>query len=165
MQNKSPLFIVTGASGTGKTTIVAPLRKLMPDFDVFDIDVISQDVDDWQKLKNIWLRVASNIAKSGRITILCGTIMSWDAEKCDDYDSFSQIYYLNLHCDDATREKRLREREWSEEMIKEHKHFAKWLLENADEAFTPKLPTFNTTCVPPNKIAVELKEWILSNIN
>ncbi|WP_339282908.1 hypothetical protein [Paenibacillus sp. FSL R5-0486] len=35
-----PLFIVTGASGTGKTTISSLVRKQLPEFDVFDMDII-----------------------------------------------------------------------------------------------------------------------------
>src|SRR5215469_10694317 len=30
-----PLFVVTGASGAGKTTVTGPLRRLLPDCDVF----------------------------------------------------------------------------------------------------------------------------------
>jgi hypothetical protein len=37
-----PLFVVTGASGTGKTTITGPLRRALPGCDVFDVDVILQ---------------------------------------------------------------------------------------------------------------------------
>ncbi|KAB8135719.1 AAA family ATPase [Gracilibacillus oryzae] len=158
---KLPLFIITGASGTGKTTAVPAIRKLMPAFDVIDIDVIYKDVGDWQKLKNIWLTVASEIAKSGRMTILCGTIMPWDVEKCDNYSCFSNIYYINLHCDDKTRENRLKERGWSMELIHEHKEFAKWLTENADKAYYPAMPTINTTENSPEEVALKIKEWIL----
>jgi hypothetical protein len=35
-----PLFVVTGASGTGKTTITGPLGQRLPDFEVFDADII-----------------------------------------------------------------------------------------------------------------------------
>ena len=40
MDEKIPLFIVTGASGTGKTTVIKELRGLLPDVDIFDIDSI-----------------------------------------------------------------------------------------------------------------------------
>lgn len=33
-----PLFIVTGASGVGKTTVIKELRRIMPEFDVFGTD-------------------------------------------------------------------------------------------------------------------------------
>lgn len=52
LEQKLPLFIVTGSSGSGKTYIISELR-------------------------NVWLRVARNIAESGRMTIICGTAMTW----------------------------------------------------------------------------------------
>ncbi|WP_299088724.1 AAA family ATPase [uncultured Metabacillus sp.] len=160
MDKKLPLFIVTGASGTGKSTVVPYIRELLEDLDVFDIDVIQHDVEDWQKLKNIWVKVASHIAKSQRMTVLCGTMLPWEVEKCDDFQEFSKIYYVNLHCDDQTREKRLRDRGWSTELIQEHKDFAKWLIENADEAFDPIMPTIETTYTPINEVALKIKEWV-----
>lgn len=157
---KLPLFIITGASGAGKTTVVPALRGILPDFDVFDIDVISEDVGDWQKLKNIWLKIASDIAESNRMTALCGTMMPWDIEKCDNYNDFSTVYYLNLHCEDESREQRLKERGWITDLIQEHNDFAKWLLENADKAYSPPMPTINTTILNPKEVAYKIKEWI-----
>lgn len=165
MKEKLPLFIVTGASGAGKTTVIGDLRKISPDFDVFDVDAIHPFIrDDWQKIRNIWLRVARSIAESGRITILCGTMMPWDVEKCEDYSCFSHIYYLNLHCNDEDRERRLRARNWPEEMIQEHKNFAKWLLENADKAYTPPMPIVDTSNTEVAEVAAQIREWTLKYI-
>jgi len=165
MENKLPLFIVTGASGSGKTYVVKELRGIMPDFDVFDPDDMIEFVgQDWEKIRNIWLRVARNTTQSGRMTILCGTMMPWDIEKCADFPCFKHVYYLNLHCDEETREKRLRERNWSEEMIQDHKNFAKALLDMADKDFSPPMPTINTTDCDVTIVAAQIKEWVLRYI-
>jgi broad-specificity NMP kinase len=167
MDEKIPLFIVTGASGTGKTAVSMELRKLLPDVDVFELDSIHRMVgdDDWKKTQNIWFRVARNVAASGRISIICGTMMPWDAEKCEDYQYFKDnIYFLNLHCDDETRELRLRARNWSEDLIQEHKSFAKWLLENADKAYTPPMPTVDTTTTVVKEVAIQISEWVRGHI-
>jgi len=162
MDNKLPLFIVTGASGSGKTYAVQELRKIMPDFDVFDPDNLVEFIGhDWEKMRNIWLRVARNIAQSGRMTIICGTMMPWDIEKCVDFPYFKHVYYLNLHCDEATREQRLRERNWSDEMIQDHKDFANALLDIADKNFNPPMPTIDTTKKDVTVIASQIKEWVL----
>lgn len=162
MENKLPLFIVTGASGSGKTYVIKELRRLMPDFDIFDPDNLVEFIgNDWEKMRNIWLRVARNIAQSGRMTIICGTMMPWDIEKCADYPFFKHVYYLNLHCDEETREKRLRERNWSEEEIQNHKNFAKRLLEIADEVYNPPMPTIDTTDTDVTEVASQIKEWVL----
>lgn len=165
MVNKVPLFIVTGASGSGKTYVIKELRKLMPNFDIFDPDSIVEFIGhDWEKNREIWLRVARNIAESGRITVICGTMMPWDVEKCADYSFFKHVYYLNLHCDEKTRETRLRERNWSEEDIQHHKDFAKRLIEIADEAYHPPMPTVDTTETNVSQVASQIKKWILQYI-
>lgn len=161
MEKKLPLFIVTGASGSGKTYVIDELRKIMPEFDIFDPDSLVDFIGfDWEKMRNIWLRVARNIAYSGRMTIICGTMMPWDIEKCEDYTCFEHVYYLNLHCEDETRELRLRQRNWSDDMIQEHKEFAKWLLEHADKAYTPPMPIVDTTHTDVSQVALQIKEWI-----
>lgn len=161
MESKLPLFIVTGASGSGKTYVIKELRKMMPDFDIFDPDNLVEFIGhDWENIRNIWLRVARNIAESGRMTIICGTMMPWDIEKCADFPFFKHVYYLNLHCDEETREKRLRERKWSEEEIQNHKNFAKRLLEIADEVYNPPMPIIDTTDTDVTEVASRIKEWV-----
>lgn len=162
MEGKLPLFIVTGASGSGKTFVIKELRRLMPDFDIFDPDHLVDFIGhDWEKIRNIWLRVARNIAQSGRMTIICGTMMPWDIEKCADFHFFKHVYYLNLHCDEETREKRLRERNWPEEEIQNHKNFANRLLEITDEVYDPPMPTIDTTDADVVEVACQIKEWVL----
>ncbi|WP_054028761.1 AAA family ATPase [Bacillus sp. FJAT-28004] len=161
MGNKLPLFIVTGASGSGKTYVIKELRGIMPDFDVFDPDNLVEFIGhDWEKNRNIWLRVARNVAQSGRMTIICGTMMPWDIEKCVDYPYFKHVYYLNLHCNEETREKRLRERNWSDEMIQDHKDFAEKLLEIADKEYNPPMPTIDTTETDVSIVASHINEWV-----
>lgn len=161
MESKFPLFIVTGASGSGKTYVIKELRRLMPDFDIFDPDNLIEFIGhDWEMMRNIWLRVARNIAENGRMTIICGTMMPWDIEKCADFPFFKHVYYLNLHCDEETREKRLRERNWSEEEIQNHKNFAKRLLEIADEVYNPPMPTIDTTATDVTEVASRIREWV-----
>ncbi|MCQ4088401.1 AAA family ATPase [Saccharibacillus sp. JS10] len=161
METKQPLFIVTGASGSGKTYVIQELRKQMPDFDIFDPDHLVEFLGhDWGKIRNVWLRVARNTAESGRMTILCGTMMPWDIEKCPDFSYFSHVYYMNLHCSEEHRESRLRARNWSDEDIETHKNFAKKLLEIADEAYTPPMPTIDTSETDVTEVASQIKVWI-----
>jgi len=160
-----PLFIVTGASGSGKSYVVQELRGIMPEYDVFDPDDLVEFMGhDWEKMRNVWLRVARNIAQSGRMTVICGTMMPWDIEKCADYTHFKQVYYINLHCDEDTRARRLRERRWPEEMIRDHQNFAKALLDIADKDFKPPMPTIDTTDRDVAVVASQIKEWILQHV-
>ncbi|MDQ6423512.1 nucleoside kinase [Paenibacillus sp. LHD-117] len=162
MEGKLPLFIVTGSSGSGKTFVIPELRGIMPDFDIHDIDSLREvGVTDEQTIRNVWLRVAKNAAESGRMTIICGTAMTWDIEKCFDFAYFKHVYYLNLHCDDQTREQRLRARHWPEDMIEDYKKFAAWLVENADKAYSPPMPVVDTTAAHVADIAAQIKNWVL----
>ncbi|MGZ9583309.1 nucleoside kinase [Paenibacillus marinisediminis] len=162
MERKIPLFIVTGSSGSGKTYVIAELRKILPEYDIFDIDNLRElGVTDEQQIRNVWLRIARNTAESGRKTIICGTAMTWDIEKCPDYSYFKHVYYLNLHCHDDTREKRLRARNWPDEMIQEYKNFAKWLVDNAEKEYTPPMPIVDTTNTDVADVAAQIKKWVL----
>ncbi|WP_238162550.1 nucleoside kinase [Cohnella sp. AR92] len=162
MENPLPLFIVTGASGSGKTYVVNDLRQIMPDYEVFDTDSLIEVMGhDWEKIRMTWLRIAREIARNGRMTILCGTQMPWDIEKCADYPAFRHVYYLNLHCKEEAREKRLRERNWTDEMIRNHLDFANALLEIAAKEFDPPMPTIDTTELDASAVASRIKDWVL----
>jgi len=71
-----PLFLVTGASGTGKTTVTEPLRGQLPDCEVFETDallhVAALGEENW---RNTWLWLAHNVALNGRVTVLCGSLL------------------------------------------------------------------------------------------
>jgi hypothetical protein len=165
MEGKLPLFIVTGASGSGKSYVIPELRKVLPEFEIFDLDWLSPFTgDDWQKLRNIWLRVARGIAAGGRLTMLCGTMMPRDVEQCVDYSCFSKIYYLNLHCHDRIRDERLRARKWEESLITEHLTFAAWLLKHADSDYDPPMPTIDTSETEPAEVALQIKDWVYGHL-
>ncbi|EPY05827.1 nucleoside kinase, CMP and AMP kinase [Paenibacillus alvei TS-15] len=159
--SKLPLFVVTGACGTGKTTVSSLVRKLLPNFDVFDMDIINNV--DWQIAKANWLRIAYSISLSGRGTVLCGTMIPENIESADYKDKFDRILYINLHCDDFVREERLKARGWEECLINDHKNFANWLINNSKTAFNPPMPTIDTTELPAEEVAKQIKDWILKN--
>jgi hypothetical protein len=51
-----PLFVVTGASGAGKTTITGPLRRRLPDCAVFEADLTLQVAAlGWETWRDTWL--------------------------------------------------------------------------------------------------------------
>lgn len=162
-----PLWMVTGASGVGKTTMVAALRSLLPDWEIFDTDIIH--AADWQQHRSNWLRLAHAIAQNGRYTLLCGTMLPQDVDRCDHRAFFSKIYYLNLHCDDATRAARLSARPtWrgcNTAFIEQHRQFAHWLLDHAAIDFDPPMPTIDTTIATPPTVAAQIRDWALQGVD
>lgn len=169
MKRKLPLFIVTGASGVGKTTVMQELRAQMPEFVVFSTDIdnfgATAEKLEYQDRYNLLLHSAYSVALSGRGTIICGTFMPWDAKQCDRYDEFSEICFINLHCDDSTRNSRLQNREdkamWTDDMLKQHEQFAQWLLSNAETEYNPPMPTIDTTSTPPSQVAEQIKSYVM----
>jgi hypothetical protein len=161
-----PLFIVTGASGVGKTAVVGELRRLLPAWDIFETDVIHGA--DWQQVKCNWLRIAHAIAQSGRYTLLCGTMLPEEVNRCDHRPFFSQVHYLNLHCDDVTRVARLRARPpWrgcDEAFIEKHRRFAQWLLDHAATDFDPPMVTVDTTRATVGDVARRICEWASTQV-
>lgn len=154
-----PIFLITGASGSGKTTVIPELLKHCTEYIILDLDAMYGPLNDWILIKNIWIYVAKQMSLNGRTTILCGTFMPEEYEKMDLKDYFTP-YFIGLYCDDRTRELRLQARGWSDELINDHKEFNDWILNNADTAFSPSMPLINTTESSPSVVAAEIKRLV-----
>jgi len=154
-----PLFIVTGASGTGKTTITEPLRRALPGCDVFDTDIILQVAAfGWDTWRNTWLRLAHGIALNGRVTVLCGSLMPDQLETLPARKLVGPIRFCNLDCPDTVLEDRLRRRPaWrgtsTEDAIARHQRFAAWLRANIQ-------PCYDTSQLTPAETAERIATWI-----
>jgi broad-specificity NMP kinase len=157
-----PLFIVTGASGVGKSAIVEPLQHLLIEYGVFDKDHIW--ATDWDMVYNNFFRIASALAQGNKKTVVVGTIIPEHLEGLSDRDLVGDIFYINLHTDDQTRRTRLTtRRKWglpSEEFIQEHARFAAQLLMDAETNFGHPMPTIDTTSKSPKEVAKQIADWI-----
>lgn len=154
-----PLFVVTGASGTGKSTIVEPLRLRLTGCEVFDTDVILHVAAlGWDTWRNTWLQLAHAIALNGRATVLCGSLVPAQLEALPARRLVGPAHFCNLDCPDAVLANRLRTRPaWrdlsSETKIAEHQHFAAWLRERIQ-------PTIDTSMLCPDDVADRVTKWI-----
>ena len=154
-----PLFVVTGASGTGKTTIVEPLRRRLPDYEVLETDVILQVAAlGWDTWRNTWLQLAYAIALNGRATVLCGSLVPEHLENLPARRLVGPIHFCNLDCPDAVLAERLRGRPaWrtssAEAKIVEHQRFAAWLRAHIQ-------PTFDTSMLSAEEVADRVAGWV-----
>ena len=110
-----PLFVLTGASGTGKTTTCLALAAQSKDFVVMESDILWRDElnlsdNDYREYREMWLRVCKNISQAGKSVILCGAGVPEQFERCVERRYFSTIHYLALVCTDETLAERLRSR-------------------------------------------------------
>jgi RNase adaptor protein for sRNA GlmZ degradation len=154
-----PFFVVTGASGTGKTTVTGPLRRLLPECAVFEGDPINQIAAlGWDIWRDTWLRVAHGIALGGRSTVLCTSLVPSQLENLPARKQLGPIHFCNLDCPDDVLAARLRARpSWrhsnTEEAIVTHQRFAAWLREHID-------PTWDTSALTPEEAARRIAAWV-----
>jgi hypothetical protein len=158
-----PLFVVTGASGTGKTTITGPLRRVLPGCEVFDADVILQTAAlGWETFGNTWLRLAHAIALNGRVTVLCGSLMPGSLEALPARKLIGPIRACTLDCPDNVLAARLSARPaWrgtsTEPAIARHQKFAAWLRANIR-------PCYDTSQLSPEQAAERVAAWVTRSL-
>ena len=106
-----PLFVVTGASGAGKTTVTEPLRRLLPDCAVFEADLTLQVAAlGWETWRDTWLRLAHGEALNGRVTVLCGSLLPDQLDAVPARKLLGPIHFCDLDCPDDVLAARLRAR-------------------------------------------------------
>jgi energy-coupling factor transporter ATP-binding protein EcfA2 len=110
-----PLLLVTGASGTGKSTIALQLIRLFTEAVVLDQDILwmpemDTPEDNWARFGSLWLRVVANIAQSGRPVLLFGSADPDRYEALPERRYVGPIRTLALVCNDEELTLRLRTR-------------------------------------------------------
>jgi hypothetical protein len=154
-----PLFVVTGASGAGKTTVTAPLRRLLPDCDVFEADLTLQVAAlGWDMWRDTWLRLAHGAALNGRVTVLCGSLLPDQLESVPARKLLGPVHFCNLDCPGDVLAERLRARpSWRhsslETAITEHQRFAAWLRAHIQ-------PSWDTSVRTPGETAERVAAWV-----
>jgi hypothetical protein len=154
-----PLFVITGASGTGKTTVAEPLRCRLPNCDVFDVDAILQVAAlGWEVWRSTWLRLVHAVALNGRASVLCGSLLPDQLEALPARKLIGPIHFCTLDCPDAVLASRLRGRpSWrgasAETVVAEHQRFAAWLRANIE-------PCYDTSLLNPAQAAEQIAAWI-----
>jgi hypothetical protein len=136
-----PLFLISGASGTGKTTVCLSLVSMLKECVVLEKDILwgmvkTSPTEKYSSRSNVWLRIAKNVGQSGRPLVLCGTALPEHFEDCPERRYFSTLYYLTLVCDDDLLVERLQHRpEWRQthtpEVLEDMLQFNRWLKANA----------------------------------
>jgi len=166
---KLPLFIITGASGVGKSTICEILFQNETDYIIMESDLLWHDIyntpkDNYRKYRELWLRVCGNISQIGKPVVLCGCVTPEQFDVCVEKDLFTKIYYLAIICDDDILENRMKNgRKINDEnWIKSSIEFNRWIKDNGKEQ---NICLINTTGLLPEQVAKEIDIWIRDKIN
>lgn len=166
-----PLFIVSGASGTGKTALALVLSGRDTSFVHLESDILwrrefSNPNDGYREYREMWLRLAKNIGQAGRPVFLYGSVTPDQFEACLERRYFSRVYTLAFVCQPEILVDRLRARpRWrnteSAEFIQSMLSFNSWFIEHASADIT----VLDTSCVPITKTAEAVLQWAGSRWN
>ena len=167
---QQPLFIITGPSGAGKTTVCLELVALLrEECVVMESDILwgafsAKPQNDYSEYRNMWLRIAKNIGQAGRPVVLCGTALPDQFEHCSERRYFSTLHYLALVCEDAPLQERLRQRpQWrnssSDEVVERMLKFNRWLKEHA-ETTTPPMTLYDTSSRSLQETVQAVATWV-----
>jgi gluconate kinase len=153
-----PLFVVAGASGSGKSTITEPLRRRLAACEVFETDVtLHVAALGWDTWRNTWLQLAHAVALNGRATVLCGPLAPEHLEGLPGRCLVGPIHFCSLDCPDVVLAERLRARPawrgWTEERILEQQRFGGWLRSRIR-------PRFDTSVLNADEVADRVAGWV-----
>lgn len=164
--NKQPLFIITGASCTGKSTLCGELFKNETDYIVLESDLLWNNIyntpeDDYREYRRLWMRICANISQIGKPVVLCGCAVPAQFEDQPERGYFTDIHYLAVVCSDTCLEKRLRDGRnvKDENWIKNSLDFNNWLKENADKT-EPVITLLDNSALCPEGSAETVDTWI-----
>ena len=168
-----PLFLLAGASGSGKSTVALELTAQVKDVVVLESDILwraefNTPEDDYREYRETWLRMCKNISQSGKPVVLAGAAVPEVTERSIERRYFSTVHYLALVCDDDTLAARLRARpSWrgfvDDATIDPHLSYNRWLKANGQH------PTYPITLLDTSKLSVGqsvsgVENWIQGHL-
>lgn len=167
---KLPLFIITGASCVGKSTMSEILFHQEDKYIVMESDLLWNDIyntpdDEYRSYRELWLKLCSNISQIGMPVVLCGCAIPKQFEECQGRNLFTSIHYVALVCDNGVLDERMRygRKVTDENWIKGSKEFNQWLIKNATSTIPP-IKLINTSDLTPIQSADIVDKWICKYI-
>lgn len=168
-----PLFIITGASGVGKTSVCRELANTSTQTIAIESDILWRNEfncpdNDYREYREMWLRLCKNISQAGKPVVLCGSAVPSQFEDCNERRYFSQLYYLALTCNDDLLKERLKKRPSlrncnSDEFINGHIQFNNWFIKNAEKSL-PQITLLDTSHDSIKTSVENIINWISERI-
>lgn len=92
-----PLFILTGASGVGKSTVGRILQRNYTEVVVMESDLLwneyfNKPETNYKEYRETWLKVCKNISQSGKPVLLVGCAVPEQFEHCKQRKYFKSIH-------------------------------------------------------------------------
>ena len=166
---KGPLFIITGASCAGKSTLCEELFRSEREYIVLESDLLWQEryntpEDGYRAYRSLWMRLCADVGQSGLPVVLCGCGVPEQFETRGERELFTQVHYLAVVCGEEELKRRLGKRGvtdlgWRNSSLE----FNRWLTENAGSC-QPKIALLDTTDLTPAEGAGQAHRWILDRL-
>lgn len=168
---RKPLWVVGGASGSGKSTVCQALLgqlagRVLLDSDLLWREEFNTPADGFAGFFETWLRLAAAIHQSGGPVVLFGAGFAVPANlETRVYRRYlGPIHYLALVCDDETLRARLRARPaWrgsgSEAFVAQQLEFNRWLQEVGPQSALD-YTVVDTTLLSLAPTAQILADWV-----
>jgi broad-specificity NMP kinase len=165
-----PLFIVSGASGAGKSAVCQTLMGRQRHVVPLDGDILWRAEFDTpgtghRDFFETWLRLAKNIGQSGRPVALfnAGAGVPSNIEPCVERRYFSAVHYLALVCDEAVLVQRLSQRPaWrgsgTAENINAQLRFNQWFMDYGEAE--PAITRVDTSRATITATAAQVTDWV-----
>lgn len=166
-----PTLFLTGASGTGKSTVAHRLVSLVApqimvlEQDVLWIGALQDPTDDFGPFRRTWLRMVAMLNQSGRPTLLCGTVAPPEVEYRPERSLLGPTHYLALVADEDVLRDRLAARPpwrgWQDDgRVAEMVRFNQWIVANAATT-DPPMSVVDTTHGTVEQTARTVADWAL----
>ena len=164
--HRLPLFILTGASCTGKSTTALHLQQHAQNVVVLENDLyhLKELTQDYFVQRELILRTCKNVAQAGKPILLEGCNIPEHFEKSLEKRYFSKFHYLAIVCSDSIHRQRMKERpEWrgfnTEEQTRPHLEFNQWFWKNHNTPDT-EIQLLDNSTISVEETAEKVMEWI-----
>lgn len=161
-----PLFIVSGASGVGKSSACQILFAREKDYIVLESDLLWRDCfdtpqDNYREYRETWMRLCAAVSQIGLPVVLCGCGLPEQFECCEARKYFTEIHYIAVVCGQQTLEQRMREGRGitDEGWLKSSADFNQWLQRHASET-EPVVELIDNTLLTAEQTAERIDGWI-----
>lgn len=161
VNNKASLYIITGATGAGKSAVIPGLRSKLPDnYMVYDFDEILRKydfTDNWSwEVTDKALEISSKNATKGISTIISGLVRPYQVEKLEEKYHQKDVKFCLLDVNTRERINRLKKRdEVLDEKLDEAEGFRDWIKESKYQ-----YQIIDTTALTLDELVEKLISWI-----
>ena len=168
-----PLFVITGGSGCGKSTVAQGLLRKRNPYVVVDADYLCHDresFDSWDSFWNFATIVSLTLARNQRPIVLVGWVNPSQIEKAATSAYFSAVHFLVLSCDPSTQTERLEGRSLpgvvappTPESISMALHGTRFITEEAHSR--PNATVLDNTNLTRDQTVPTVDRWIMERLD